>query len=217
MVRKKIQLEVGAILPTAWGLWGTAAERLGEAKLAISSMETARSRTDYEVEWSRFVDALQNFWTRFEEEGKSKFTNFQPWAGVISARRSSEPLLQYLYQARHQAQHGNITLNWEEQHLRIAAGFNGHIRDLKIYLDGTFEMTAIPTPNSTTEAVVTQSFGKALLAPIVNKRHRQTFPQPSTFAGVTLTDLTPIGVARVAVDFYDDVLEQAHRKFRVDC
>lgn len=48
-------------------------------------MEDAKDRIQYEGGWTRLVDSLEEFWTRFFDEGKNTFSAFQPWAGAIAA------------------------------------------------------------------------------------------------------------------------------------
>ena len=48
-------------------------------------MEDAKDRIQYEGGWTRLVDSLEEFWTRFFDDGKNTFSAFQPWAGAIVA------------------------------------------------------------------------------------------------------------------------------------
>ena len=213
MTRKKIELEKGGIQPISRGLWFSAAEKLSEAEGAIAAMRGAANRIDYEAGWTCFSDSIEEFWTRFIDEGKTAFTGFQPWAGNIISKRKSDELLTYLYQARHQSQHGRISMQWAEQKLLIAPNFNGHIRGLKVYPDGTYEIDATPLHPSLPDAPIVHSPGEPILPQIENKKHGQTFPAPKTFAGTPLQDTSPLGVANEGLVFYRRVLEEAYAKF----
>tara|TARA_R110000850_G_scaffold277061_1_gene421961 strand:+ start:4885 stop:5532 length:648 start_codon:yes stop_codon:yes gene_type:complete len=214
MARKPFDLEKGAIRPIKRGLWTAAAEKLSEAETAILSMEKAEHRAGYENAWTRFVDSLEGFWVRFYDEGKAQFSSFQPWAGKVEAVRKSEDLLQYLIQARHQSQHGRIPMDWEQGKLLIAPGFNGHIKSLQTYADGTYEIDAKPLHDGLPEAKVVHSPGKPLLPTIVNKRFNQTFAPPERFDGQVISNRSPTGIARTALDFYLDVLKRALEQFQ---
>lgn len=213
MKRKSIRIESDAISPVKRSLWGAAEEKLQEALEGLRMMESARHRMAYEAGWTKCVDSLEELWTRFYDEGKVSFSSFQPWAGAIDSERKSEPLLQYLYQARHQSQHGRIAMEWEQEQLQIAPGFSGHLKGLRIYPDGTFELDAEPLHSSVPEAEVVHSPGKPLLPTIDNKKFKQRFPPPTHFRGSALSDTTPTGVARMGIEFYVDVLLKARGQF----
>ena len=213
MVRRRIEMEKGGILPLERGLWFAAGEKLQEAEQAIEGMRVAKDRISFEAGWTRFVDSIEEFWARFYDEGKIKFSNFQPWAGVIDVKRKSDPLLQYVTQARHQSQHGRISLEWEPEKLIIAPGFNGHLRGLKIFPDGTFEMDATPLQGSSVEGTVVASPGRPLLPVIENKKFRQKYAPPTEHSGVLLVNKTPIGVAQAALSYYASTLDLAVEKF----
>jgi hypothetical protein len=213
MKRKPIRIESGAIMPVKRSLWGAADEKLQEARDGLRLMEDAKHRVAFEAGWTKCVDSLEQFWTRFYDEGKQVFSSFQPWAGAIDAERKSESLLQYLYQARHQSQHGRIAMHWEKEHLKIAPGFSGHIKRVQGFPDGTFYLDAEPSHHSVPEAEVVASPGKALLATIENRKFKQRFDPPTKFRGNELSDATPVGVARAGIEYYADVLMKARAKF----
>lgn len=213
MTRKKIQLVEGAIVPVIRSLWSAALEKLDESEQAIEQMRSARDRIEYEAGWTRFVDSIEEFWNRFFDEGKTKFSHFQPWAGAIDAQRKADEMLAYLFQARHQSQHGRIALRWQEPAHLVAPKFNGHIRGLKVFPDGSYEIDATPLYPSLPHAILAYDPGKAELPIIENKKHKQIFNPPNTFNGTPLADQTPVAVAQVGLEFYRDVLSRAFSKF----
>jgi len=176
-------------------------------------MRSAQDRLDYEAGWTQFVDSLEEFWTRFYDEGKKTFSSFQPWAGALDAQRKADDLLKYLYQARHQSQHGRIEIQWGEPRLLIARDFSGHIRGLKVFNDGTYEIDSTPLQPALPDAVVENAPGDPMLPVIENKRFRQTFNPPDAFDGKPLQDSAPATVAQLGLDYYKSVLADAFRKF----
>jgi hypothetical protein len=215
LTRKKIELELGAILPVTRGLWVAAAEKLQEADQAVIQMREAQDRMAYEAGWTHLVDCVEQFWVRFFDEGKAQFPDFQPWAGTRIAERKREPLLQYLIQARHQSQHGRICLNWEEGLIQVAPGFTGAIRGFRVFADGTYEIDAVPAYPSVPEPTLVHAPGRPLLPVVENKKHRGAFPPPKEFQGQALTDLSPVGVAKVALEYYSATLRGALEKWGV--
>ena len=213
MIRRKIEIAPGALAPVVGRLWSAALEKLHEAELGLSQMINAKDRIEFEQGWSRSVDSLEEFWTRFFDEGKNSFSNFQPWAGAIDAERTKDWLLQYLRQARHQSQHGRISLEWEEGRLHIAPEFNGHLRGLKIFPDGTFQLDATPAHSFVPEASVVFSGGAAKLPVINNAKEKRTFDPPQEHRGEPLKTLLPTHVIRLGLEYYKNILNQALEKF----
>ena len=213
MTRKRIETVKGAIAPISRSLWFGASEKLHEAAAALAQMRNAQDRINYEAGWTRFVDSLEEFWTRFYDEGKTAFPAFQPWAGTKDAQRKDEELLKYLYQARHQSQHGRIAMQWEESKLLIAPNFNGYIRALKVFPDGTYEIDATPLHPTLPDATIAHDPGSPILPTIENKKHKQTFNPPTKFRGQPILDRTPLSVAQIGLDFYEAILSQALKKF----
>jgi hypothetical protein len=213
MTRRKIEIAPGALAPTVRQLWSAATEKLQEADFGLLQMTNAKDRIEFEQGWTRSIDCLEQFWTRFFDEGKSQFSNFQPWAGAIDAQRKSDPLLHYLYQARHQSQHGRISLDWEEGQLQIAPGFTGHIRGLQIFSDGTFNLNAVPAHPSVCEATVVFSGGNARLPIVNNRKHKQLFEPPKEHCGTVLHGLSPMEAIRLGIEYYVTILNQAFVKF----
>jgi hypothetical protein len=213
MTRRKIEIAPGALAPIGRQLWAAATEKLQEADSGLLQMTNAKDSIEFEQGWIRSVDCLEQFWTRFFDEGKNQFTNFQPWACAIDAQRKSDPLLHYLYQARHQSQHGRISLEWEEERLQIAPGFNGHIRGLQIFSDGTFNLDAVPAHPSVREAAVVFSGGDARLPIINNRKHKQLFNPPKEHRGMALHGLSPMEAIRLGIEYYVTILNQAFEKF----
>ncbi len=210
----KVEVQPGAIAPAQRGLWHAAWEKLQEAASGVKQMDDAKNRIQYENGWTRLVDSLEEFWTRFFDEGKNTFPSFQPWAGAIDAKRKGDQLLAYLYQARHQSQHGRIALEWEAGKISVGGDqFFGTVRDLKIFPDGTFQADVNKTPGSGARFQTIHDPGKARLPAIVNKKHNQTFQTPSMHLDSPIADLAPSNVGRLALSFYEDVLRQGLEKF----
>lgn len=213
MTRKFIQPENGAIAPTTRKLWDAAREKLDEADTALAEMQRAHDRVTYEAAWSQFVDSVEEFWCRFFEEGKTTFSNFQPWAGAIIQERKDDDALQYFYQARHQSQHGLIPMLWEQPQLVFGRGFAGRMYGLRIYPDGSYEAKTESNEPAGKPFLVEHAPGKPVLPTIENKRYKQTFPPPSKHNGNPIADRSPNAVARLVLNYYTLKFNQAITKF----
>lgn len=209
----KIELSKGSLIPNKRGLWYTTQEKLNEAQAGIKQMMTAEDRVNYESGWVRFVESLEEAWSSFLEEGFKNFTNFQPWAGAKKKQRKADPLLYYLIQSRHQSQHGNVRIEWEEGGIQIAPDYFGCIRDLKVYSDGSFEVEA--NPHGSTDNVVTlkSDSGQPKLPVIENTKYKQTYDAPVVHLGNSIVSASPHEVAAMAVAYYVKIYQAASDKF----
>lgn len=216
MTREKIEIAKGSIAPTQRTLWSAAIEKLEEAEISLLQMEQANDRIGFEQGWTRLVDSIAEFWTRFFDEGKHEFSSFQPWAGALETSWKSDELLMYLYQARHQSQHGRFAFNWNEGSLLIAPGFSGHIKNLSIFADGTFSMGATPLPGAKTKAFVRFQGGYARLPTIQNVREKREYASPTDHLGKKYGQIMPMQAARFAIDYYAAILNEACVKFGKD-
>lgn len=215
IVHGKIELKQGAIAPATRPLWHAAAEKLSEAAGAIALMETAPDRIQYEAGWTGFVDSIQEFWTRFVAEGTDKFKKFPPWAGKIQAYRKNDELLQYLYQSRHQSQHGILSVDWVGGGTVHVGGpdFFGTVRDLGIGHDNTYQADMEKSLGSNAPFKLVLDPGHPVLPTIYDNKHGQQFCPPQFHLGAALNTRTPLTVARLALNYYEDVLKRGLQKF----
>lgn len=216
MIRQKIEIENGAIAPVKRTLWAAAVEKLQEAQAGLQQMNTAKDRIAFEQGWIRAVDSLAVFWVRFFDEGKASFSNFQPWAGKQEVDWKKDELMMYLYQSRHISQHGRFEFEWGVGQLRIAPNFNGHIKALAIFDDGTYSINATKLPGAVAEAAVRFAGGHASLPVLKNKREQPgRYPPPTVLDGVSRRRLTPAEAVKAGIDYYTNILDVALKKFEL--
>lgn len=209
----KVELSKNSLIPNKRGLWYTAFEKLDEANIGRIQMEKASDRIEYENGWTRFVESTEEAWTSFYDEGKNKFSKFQPWAGKIIKERKEDDLLKYLYQARHQSQHGNLPLEWSEGKINIGRGFNGYLQSLTITPDGSFEAEATSLDKNNKRFKLEHEAGVPKLPTIKNKKHNQVYAPPKKHLSKKITDSKPHRVAELAINYYKDKFEEALKKF----
>jgi len=214
--RGKVEPSHKSLAPTKRGLWHSAVEKLHEAHAAIRIMETANDRVTYESGWIRFVESLEECWTSFFDEGTKVSTKFQPWAGRILAERKADELLQYLYQARHQSQHGRISLEWSAATMQVAPGYSGCIKNLQVFSDGSFEVDATPSGNTNNQLKLVVKHGDARLPVINNKKHNQVYQPPSKHQGQDVRAHSPIDIAKLGAQYYEDIVKEAMQRFTAD-
>jgi hypothetical protein len=207
----QIELAKGSLIPNKRELWYSTFEKFNEAKSGIQQMLKAQDRVSYESGWVRFVDSLEEAWTSFFHEGKTTFTNFQPWVAQITSKPRRSGLLKYLYESRHQSQHGNIALDWSAGKTRIAPNYYGHIKDLKVFSDQSFEVDANPLGNEYNKVTLVHSTGEPKLPTIDNRG--SIYNSPTEHLGIKLSTGSPHMLANIAVNYYQDIFDKASQKF----
>ncbi|MCH7822053.1 MAG: hypothetical protein IIA07_08550 [Proteobacteria bacterium] len=211
---RKLKIARDSILKTEREPWESATAKLDEAQAAIDEMEAAQDRVAFENGWSHFVDALEESWTSFFDEGKAISSKFQPWAGPLDKSRKKDWLLRYLYEARNQSQHAQVKLDWEDPVALIAPGFSGHIKEIKGFSDGSVVFDAEPYVQGGEENLqFVHQGGGAVLPTVVNGKTKETFPPPTVHQGLPIDVPSPVEAARLGVDYYRGVLLNARKKF----
>ena len=120
----------------------------------------------------------------------------------------------YLYQARHISQHDRFMFGWAAGELKIAANFNGHVKTLCVFTDGTFSMNATNLAGAPEEATVRFAGGHVTLPVIVNKRGQpREYLPPRVFVGGSYRQLSPPETVNAGIDYYQAILEGALMKF----
>jgi hypothetical protein len=206
--RGRISANRNAIAPKEHDIWGIAESKLKEAQASIAAMKGARTRDEYRDAWGRFVDSLQEAWVSFEYEGVNKVPKFRKWVTPIYRERKKDPLLLYLYQARHQSQHGQVPLAWSEANVKIAPNWSGHIKRLEVFKDGTHIFDAYPQDGKS-EPTLEYSPGDPLLPTVENKKHNQKFDPPTEHLGRPLVSRDPVDAAELAFNYYQSLIREA--------
>ncbi|WP_376693696.1 hypothetical protein [Wenzhouxiangella sp. EGI_FJ10409] len=197
-----------SISPKEHGIWDVAVSKLAEARSSIEAMENAVSRYCYTEAWGRFVDSLQEAWVSFDHEGKDSVPKYSAWIAPIYRQRKEDELLQYLYQARHQSQHGKVPLAWTGAHVKIAPNWSGHIARLDLFKDMSYRFDAQPQDGKSTPTLE-YSPGDPLLPAIENRRYRQTFNPPKQHLKRALPSKDPVAAAKLALNYYEVLVQRA--------
>lgn len=79
--------------------------RLRIASRAIATMENSKTHEDFLDAWYVFLTAAKNVYTVLETGAKANPRSRQ-WYGALAAERRRNYFLQYIYQARHDNEHG---------------------------------------------------------------------------------------------------------------
>lgn len=206
--RGRISARRKSIRPKEHGIWDIAASKLDEARASVEVMDNAVSRDHYTEAWGRFVDSIQEAWISFDHEGKESVPKYSSWIAAAYRQRKEDDLLQYLYQARHQSQHGKVPLAWTGSHVKIAPNWSGHIAHLHLFKDKSYRFDAHPHDGKS-PPTLEFSPGDPVLPTIQNKKYRQTFNPPEQHLGRALTSKDPVAAAKLALKYYEALLQRA--------
>ena len=210
----QVSLAPSSIAPVKSDIWLSAGLRLTEAQQGLIQMRDAQNQIDYRQGWTRFVDSIEEFWTNLYATGKSKFKTFQPWLGRFERQRSDDQLLSYLKHARHQSQHGGISLRWGDGHIEVGGPqYSGTIRNLAILPTGTFAVDVGPQQGSGPFQLIHHP-PKPVLAPILDARSKREYLPPTEHLGRPILDASPHAIALLALRYYEDLFRAARDNFQ---
>jgi hypothetical protein len=165
-------------------------EELDAARLAVDAIVTRPPVPEMRRAWQEFIDRLEKAWNKFKLECDQ--VNNRAALDAASDLRKTDPLLQYLKQARHADQHTlqPSTMYGVGVEICLPPGAEVHLDFLK----GTASAKGGDVMLRTAKPVY-------CLLPVTNRG--VTFQPPTEHLGRPLTDATPAAVARLALEFYE--------------
>ena len=179
-------------------------------RLAIKATEELKECKDFQSfndTWYVFLTSAKNIWTVLEQGAKSS-SHSTRWFGERAKERKSDPLLQYVYQARNDDEHGlePVTHNIPGG---LAIGVLRPGSSQAIRLDGTTGPGGLLRVTSLDgkPVYIEQTLPHVALA-AVTVRGVQYHP-PMTHLGNELTDGMPLAVASLAVTYFHQLVAEA--------
>lgn len=206
-----------------------AESRLRVLRRALSDLEASTSHRDFSDHWYTFLTAFKNIYTVLEQGAKSSPQSRQ-WFGSKATFRRGDPLLQYVYQARNDDEHGlasSINLKPMQTEIGVSRpGFSqtqilngGPFRNVEV--SGGFGSNARFTGALPADLSVTSLDNKPVLikrTPAttilvdVSDRDRQTkYQPPTTHLGKPIADVYPLAVAELAAEYAEALLAEASK------
>lgn len=170
---------------------------LQQASAALEAMRAASSAEEMRCVWQDFLDRLAKTWQKTKLENVGATDTIRRLVDEAAMLRKSDPLLQYLAQARHADQHS----------LQVSAVF-GLGMQVTLPPGAVFELDFLKGTIRAENGDVTVSVDdpRFLLVPITNRG--VTFEPPAMHLGWSLQDNGPFAVAELGFKFYSDLLAQ---------
>ncbi|UVK53333.1 hypothetical protein DBIPINDM_006816 [Mesorhizobium sp. AR02] len=202
--------------------------RLRVAQKALAALRSSRTFDDFSDSWYVVLTSSKNVYTVLEQGAKGSPQSMQ-WLGSKKQVRKSDPLLQYMFEARNDDEHGlGSAVHLEPE--RHDIGISGEGDSNSIRLDGgpfrdvvmTNFATAIgfvggPPP---ADLRVTSLDGKpvkvrrtpstTVLVPI-SARGDRTYNPPTHHLGVPLQSTSPVAVAELNVTYLEGLVAEAEK------
>lgn len=185
-----------------------AASRLRVATKAIDSLPGCKDHAEFTDAWYTFLTAAKNIYTVLEQGAKVSAQSRQ-WFGAKAAERRGDALLQYLYEARNDDEHGlEQVAELDPGGTAIGVAKQGFSNS--ITLNGTFGPGKVMsiTSNDGKPVLIENRSPHSKLSIITARGGRRLMP-PSTHMGRQLPDGSPYTVGRTALLYLTELIEDA--------
>lgn len=183
-----------------------ARSRLRVASDTVKSLATCKDYDTFTGLWFTFLTAAKSVYTTLEQGSKISAQSRQ-WFGGKAQERRNDPLLQYLYQARNDDEHG-LSFGAEQVPGNLAIGVNqpGYSTAMTINSgpDGTLHVASMD--NKPVLIAHTPPHVKLIR---VHGRSHEPYDPPENHNGVHLADRSPFAVARIMIDYLESLINEA--------
>lgn len=186
--------------------------RLSAAKAALDDLETCNEYGRFAELWYSFLVAAKSVYTVLEQGAKAS-PQARQWFGGVATKRRGDPLLQYLFQARDDDEHGlNPVIKQDKTVAGAWIGVPGFgiklvvsaVYDTEPSEDASIELTAIDGIPFTEE----QKFPYVRLIR-VHGRDKKPYDPPNQHLGTLVDTDTPVPVGRLAIFYLETIVEEA--------
>jgi hypothetical protein len=202
-----------------------AKSRLRVVRKAITDLDTSTTFGEFADNWYVFLTSAKNVYTVLEQGSKVSPQSRQ-WFGMKKQVRISDEMLQYLYEARNDDEHGleNSVAYKPERHI---IGINHPGYSSNVTVKGPFGtvtavdcaaaviLEGVPLPHGITvqsnssKPVMSRSSPAAVLLSQVSARGNRIYNPPTTHLGQPIANPTPNNVAKLAADYLESLVREA--------
>lgn len=189
-----------------------AESRLKLAERAAADLDGLK-HDDFSDRWYEFLVALKNVWTVLEQGAKTTPQSRQ-WYGTKAAERRGDELLQYLYEARNDDEHGlEPVVKFAHGYTAIGVNKQGFSQSMRFdgVIGGPAGTSLKVTSLDGKPVLVEQAPDRTLLASI-RPRGRPEMQPPQKHLGKELLDDAPTAVANHALDYMRQLVAEARSR-----
>jgi hypothetical protein len=200
--------------------------RLRVAQKALTDLKSCRTFEEFSDAWYVVLTSSKNIYTVLEQGAKGAAQSMQ-WLGAKKQIRKNDTLLQYMFEARNDDEHGlgsSVALKPELHEIGVAGpGFSSTIRldggpFSNVVISGCQTAVAFSggppplglrvTPLDGKPVQVRRSPATTILVPVIARGDRKYDP-PTHHLGHKLNDTSPIAVAELNVAYLAGLLNEA--------
>jgi len=203
-----------------------AKSRLRVAQKAVAELKSCRTYAEFSDTWYVMLTSSKNIYTVLEQGAKGSPQSMQ-WLGAKKQIRKDDPLLQYMFEARNDDEHGlgsALALKPELHEIGVAGpGFSNTVRldggpFSNVVISGSATAVAFAggppppglrvTPLDGKPIQVRRTPATTILVPVIARGNR-TYDPPTYHLGQELHDKSPVAVAELNVVYLAGLLDEA--------
>lgn len=190
-----------------------ARSRLRVATQTLNELNRCTNHDDFSDRWFVFITSWKSIYTVLEEGAKAS-PQCRQWFGAKKAERRKDPLLQYLFQARNDEEHGLA------QSVQPSGGVQLYSipdvgvpnRQMRIEIDPvTGRSKAVRNDGGPITLIQESPPGPSLQ--VVTGRGNVQYGPPIAHLGKMLDDISPAGVATVGLNYVGALISEAESIF----
>ncbi|MET0589025.1 MAG: hypothetical protein ABWZ75_10950 [Novosphingobium sp.] len=185
--------------------------RLRVARKALDELPGCADYDDFNDTWYTFLVAAKNVYTVLEQGAKTSSQSLQ-WFGGVKRFRKDDELLQYLFEARNDDEHG---LGSSTEHvpgaLAIGVARDGYSRAMRIN-GSTGPGGVLNVESLDGKPVLIERTLPHIRLIGVQARGNRTIAPPTMHRGSKLTDASPLNVATLGLAYLAELVVQAEAR-----
>ncbi len=182
-------------------------DRYRKAERHLAEIAASQTYEQFKSAWTDFLLAWNTGYTVLEQGAKATPQCKQWFGSTVKKDRRSDPLIQYMHQARNADEHGvkpisdikpgSVGVKSTTGALYIKRGVIGNGR-IEIEVDEKYGKPIFEITPAT-----------AILVTVHDDRFKQSFDPPTHHNGEPIADTSPLSVATLALSHLNDVLIRA--------
>jgi hypothetical protein len=185
-----------------------AKRRLAKAEACLERINRPQdSHAAFQELWGDFLLAVAGIYTVLEQGAKVSPQSRQ-WFGGKKRERGSDPLLQYLHQARNADEHGIAPItNMLSGRARVVSDPGARVVTTEV----TEQALHIDYKPGAHAIEIEMVQPRIRLAPVTDARFNDKFDPPTEHLGNPLADQSPLNVAQLGLVYVRALVEDAER------
>lgn len=176
---------------------------------ALSVLKSAGDFSKIEQAWTQFLSSFGRLYSKLELGAKSNARSAE-WYRAVRATRKSDPLLQYLHQARNSHEHGleDVTTQHAKQLKQPMRLPNGKTFELTIQIT-TPEVEFKPSTPDINSKYEGPQIVSAAVALVPVKNYNVIFSPPSTHLGAPFGAVGVVSTAEAGLAYAKSLITEA--------